>query len=743
MAFADVARLVWSPAIAPARETSSNDQVEDASIMRDRRETLAAPEGPVSDSSSNLPQETRGKARESKLNLNREVIAEAANEARSDASLPGREAMTGPMTGPMNAETIGYLTSGLVREVTSDLISGETLSTPPRQAEHSIARERPAMAETAASRNLGRLTCPVSEASAELARDCTWAGPALAHDAKNLLSALRLYGELLGFAGVLNAKHRHYADDLKLLAGRSQKLIERLLERSQERGQERGQEFGKERGQGRGETQAATAVSVASAAYDEVSAVGEAAGLEVARSGEDELRTEEVDLHQLAEPAPQRAEARVNGMLQTNIGRGNPAVRAGISGADRVREPDAPQLRGDGRGINSSMQMREARESLRRISSFESNMERASSDPGGNISPAMAGEFNDRNGERGRAPAREAAIISPAKTQVTAVADVPALAQAVPVNLVDLLLRWGSLLSTLAQGALEVRFGPRAATPIAVEAEAIERILVNLVRNAAAATRRGGAIRIAVGAQAKEAPDPRQQSERHEVMVLTVDDSGDGMTAQQVDRALGRHDHPAPNESAKQRHAVIGPPRQELAEPFVSGYGSWPGCRLEGPTRETEPADAAAAALREFLDEIDEEERAASSLQWGWSGVPRHGLGLTIVRGLVRSSGGILSIHSRPGLGTRIEISWPMVDVKRAPAALKKTSTGEGGGIWQPDAEAVEVPRRSSWPPDGMREEEIRTLDKPVWNAALGRRGSEIGVGGTQVGVGREGAIAC
>ena len=52
---------------------------------------------------------------------------------------------------------------------------------------------------------------------------------ALAHDACNLLSAVGLYSELLNSPGVLDTPHRHYADELKLIAVRSQVLIERLL----------------------------------------------------------------------------------------------------------------------------------------------------------------------------------------------------------------------------------------------------------------------------------------------------------------------------------------------------------------------------------------------------------------------------------------------------------------------------------------------------------------------------------
>jgi anti-sigma regulatory factor (Ser/Thr protein kinase) len=54
----------------------------------------------------------------------------------------------------------------------------------------------------------------------------------LAHDAGNLLGALRLYSDLLGAPGVLRAEHRHYAEELSLIAARSTALIARLLQSS-------------------------------------------------------------------------------------------------------------------------------------------------------------------------------------------------------------------------------------------------------------------------------------------------------------------------------------------------------------------------------------------------------------------------------------------------------------------------------------------------------------------------------
>ena len=50
----------------------------------------------------------------------------------------------------------------------------------------------------------------------------------LAHDAGNILGALSLYAELLAIPGVLSTEYQSYAEEIRLLAERSNILIERL-----------------------------------------------------------------------------------------------------------------------------------------------------------------------------------------------------------------------------------------------------------------------------------------------------------------------------------------------------------------------------------------------------------------------------------------------------------------------------------------------------------------------------------
>ena len=55
-------------------------------------------------------------------------------------------------------------------------------------------------------------------------------GEDLLHDARSLMSMLGLYCDLLAMPGVLQPRHRKYAEDLRLVGTRSEALIGRLME---------------------------------------------------------------------------------------------------------------------------------------------------------------------------------------------------------------------------------------------------------------------------------------------------------------------------------------------------------------------------------------------------------------------------------------------------------------------------------------------------------------------------------
>lgn len=171
------------------------------------------------------------------------------------------------------------------------------------------------------------------------------------------------------------------------------------------------------------------------------------------------------------------------------------------------------------------------------------------------------------------------------------------------VSLREIVERCSGLLSRIAGGrTIEVTYGPASSVGVQVSEEDVERILVNLVRNAAAArdervrtehpeargrVRAAGetpdAIRIGVGLLQNRVGDERPWPFRR--VRLTVEDSGCGMAAEQVERLLRRSRAPA-------------------------------------------------------------------------RGV--HGIGFCVVRELVAAGGGDLRVMSAQGVGTRVQIEWPV-----------------------------------------------------------------------------------
>lgn len=183
-----------------------------------------------------------------------------------------------------------------------------------------------------------------------------------------------------------------------------------------------------------------------------------------------------------------------------------------------------------------------------------------------------------------------------------------------PVSLRSILERCSGLLSRVAGGRpIEVTYGVAAEVPVRVDEEAVERILVNLVRNSSAALgtccesggadsapgcacgserdgfseetdeKAPGAIRIRVGSLVNRVGDPKPWPFRR--VRLTVEDSGSGMAAEQVERLL---------------------------------------CGGRAPSRGS------------------------------------HGIGFRVVRQLVAESDGDLRVMSQPGIGTRVQIEWPV-----------------------------------------------------------------------------------
>jgi signal transduction histidine kinase len=217
---------------------------------------------------------------------------------------------------------------------------------------------------------------------------------------------------------------------------------------------------------------------------------------------------------------------------------------------------------------------------------------------------------------------REDAAASSANKRALAVSEEAPSNPVRPATLRAIVERCSGLLSQVAGGRMiEVSYGAAATMPVLVSEEAVERILVNLVRNSATALERRagggklaghlpagdrpgtdpvtvrrtsdgtedetpGAIRIGVGLLINRTRDPRPWPFRR--VRLTVEDSGCGMTSDELERAL----RPA-------------------------------GERPQGG----------------------------------------RGIGLRVVRELVAGSEGELRAMSAPGIGTRMQIEWPVAGI--------------------------------------------------------------------------------
>jgi signal transduction histidine kinase len=168
--------------------------------------------------------------------------------------------------------------------------------------------------------------------------------------------------------------------------------------------------------------------------------------------------------------------------------------------------------------------------------------------------------------------------------------------RAEPVSLKAVVERCCGLLSRVGNGcAVEAVYGPAAEMPVRIAEEALERILVNLVRNGSAAqdtemhSGKQAAVRISVGTLTSAVG--AAQAWPFARVRLTVEDFGCGMEPQKL-------------------------------EALLSGRN---------------------AARR-----------------------GNHGIGFRVVRELVSATNGELRATSAPGIGTRIQIEWPVASVSTA-----------------------------------------------------------------------------
>jgi hypothetical protein len=149
-----------------------------------------------------------------------------------------------------------------------------------------------------------------------------------------------------------------------------------------------------------------------------------------------------------------------------------------------------------------------------------------------------------------------------------------------------------------------------------VDEEAVERILVNLVRNAAAAMHRPHDPPLGTASVS---------AAQRSVVLRTEDGTGDdtpGAILIGVGHLVNRVDDPKP----------------------------WPLRRVRLTVE-----DSGCGMTQEQLDRIVCGDRAPSR--------GSHGIGFRVVRELVSASNGDLRVMSAPGIGTRVQIEWPVTQM--------------------------------------------------------------------------------
>jgi len=193
-----------------------------------------------------------------------------------------------------------------------------------------------------------------------------------------------------------------------------------------------------------------------------------------------------------------------------------------------------------------------------------------------------------------------------------------------PVSLRSIVERSSGLLRRVACGrTIEICYGAAAAVPVRVADESVERILVNLVRNAAAAlTERDPAGSPAVG----------------------LGETGLGEAGSDLS-CVSEFDE----ESCVGANQPPGAIRIGVGCLMnrVGDAKPWPFRRVRLTVE-----DAGCGIAPEQLERLVSGGRAPSR--------GSHGIGFRVVRELVAGSGGDLRVMSTPAIGTRVQIEWPM-----------------------------------------------------------------------------------
>jgi len=215
-----------------------------------------------------------------------------------------------------------------------------------------------------------------------------------------------------------------------------------------------------------------------------------------------------------------------------------------------------------------------------------------------------------------------------------------------PVSLRSVVERCAGLLSRVAGGrTIEVSYGPAAAVPVRVAEETVERILVNLVRNAAAGL-------------AGSPPACRPVKDLTGSCVCAAESGVEGNGA----------------------YSPVPGTRVSVRETNADGLADvTPGTiRIGVGLLVNRVGEARPWPFRRVRLTVEDSGcgMTPGHLEWllGGGRAPgrgNHGIGFRVVRELVAASDGELKAMSAPGTGTRVQIEWPM-------AAMASLESGHG-----------------------------------------------------------------
>lgn len=205
-----------------------------------------------------------------------------------------------------------------------------------------------------------------------------------------------------------------------------------------------------------------------------------------------------------------------------------------------------------------------------------------------------------------------------------------------PVSLRSVIERCSGLLGRVAAGkTVEISYGVAAIVPVRVAEETVERILVNLVRNSAAAL-----------AQREPVCNPATKLGG----TGGSDDLSRDSTAAQQCSVRETVADPTEDETPGSIRIVVGLLANRVGDPKP-----WPFRRVRLTVE-----DSGCGMTPEQLERLLSGVRAPSR--------GSHGIGFRVVRDLAAASGGDLRIMSAPGVGTRVQIEWPMAAARSTEA---------------------------------------------------------------------------